>query len=77
MQSSVKRNPDFKKSLSSFFCEAASPYEFYKKNIGLKIMTWMTNIVTEENHHKIKELFIAKNRDTAKNNHFPLQKRAI
>ena len=46
--------------------------EFYKKNIGVKINTWMINIVPEENHQKIKDLFIAKNRDTAENHQFPI-----
>ena len=35
-------------------------------------MTWMTHIVPEENHQKIKELFIAKNRDTLENHQFPI-----
>jgi len=47
------------------------PNEFYKKNIGVKIITWMINIVPEENHHKIRDLFFAKNRDTTENNQFP------
>jgi len=48
------------------------PNEFYKKNIGVKIITWMINIVPEENHHKIKDLFFAKNRDTAENHQFSI-----
>ena len=48
------------------------PNEFYKKNIGVKIVTWMINIVPEENHHKIKDLFFAKNRDTAENHQFSI-----
>jgi pyrophosphatase PpaX len=48
------------------------PNEFYKKNIGVKIMTWMINIVPEENHHKIRDLFFAKNRDTKENHQFPI-----
>ena len=62
----------FRNIAESLGASKSIPDEFYKKNIGVKIMTWMTNIVPEENLHKIKELFIAKNRDTAKNNHFPL-----
>jgi phosphoglycolate phosphatase-like HAD superfamily hydrolase len=48
------------------------PNEFYKKNIGVKINTWMTNIVPEENHHNIKDLFFAKNRDTTESHQFPI-----
>lgn len=48
------------------------PNEFYKKNIGVKIITWMINVVPEENHHKIKDLFVAKNRDTAEIHQFPI-----
>ena len=48
------------------------PNEFYKKNIGVKIITWMINIVPEENHHKIRDLFFAKNRDTTENHQFPI-----
>ncbi len=48
------------------------PNEFYKKNIGVKIITWMINVVPEENHHKIKDLFVAKNRDTADIHQFPI-----
>ena len=46
--------------------------EFYKKNIGVKLNTWMINIVPEENHQKIKDLFFAKHRDTAENHQFPI-----
>ena len=48
------------------------PDEFYRKNIGVKIITWMINIVPEENHHKIRDLFFAKNRDTTENHQFPI-----
>ena len=48
------------------------PNEFYKKNIGVKIITWMINVVPEENHHKIKDLFVAKNRDAAEIHQFPI-----
>ena len=48
------------------------PNEFYKKNIGVKIITWMINIVPQENHHNIKDLFFAKNRDTAENHQFSI-----
>ena len=48
------------------------PNGFYKKNIGVKIITWMINIVPEENHHKIRDLFFAKNRDTTEIHQFPI-----
>ena len=60
----------FRNIAESLGASKSIPNEFYKKNIGVKIMTWLTHIVPEENHHKIKELFIAKNRDTAKNHQF-------
>jgi phosphoglycolate phosphatase-like HAD superfamily hydrolase len=62
----------FRNIAESLGASKSIPDEFYKKNIGVKIITWMTNIVPEENHHKIKELFIAKNRDTAENHQFPI-----
>lgn len=48
------------------------PNEFYKKNIGVKIITWMVKIVPAENHHKIRDVFFEKNRDTTENHKFPI-----
>jgi len=48
------------------------PNEFYKKNIGVKIITWMVKIVPAENHHKIRDVFFEKNRDTTENHLFPI-----
>lgn len=48
------------------------PNEFYKKNIGVKIITWMVKIVPAENHHKIIDFFFEKNKDTAENHQFPI-----
>ncbi len=48
------------------------PDEFYKKNIGVKIITWMINIVPEDNHDKIRDLFFANNKDTTENDQFPI-----
>lgn len=48
------------------------PDAYYKKNIGVKFMTWMTDIVPEVNHDKIRDLFFVKNRDSAETGHFPL-----
>ena len=47
------------------------PNEFYRKNIGIKITTWMVKIVPEENHYRIRELFFEKIRDTMKMTNFP------
>ena len=62
----------FRNIAESLGASKSVPNAFYKKNIGVKIMTWMTHIVPEENQHKIKELFIAKNRDTSENHRFPI-----
>ena len=62
----------FRNVAESLGASKSIPNAFYKKNIGVKIITWMTNIVPEENHNKIKELFIAKNRDTVENYQFPI-----
>ena len=62
----------FRNIAESLGASKSIPNKFYKKNIGVKIITWMINIVPEENHQKIKDLFIAKNRDTAENHQFPI-----
>ncbi len=38
------------------------PNEFYRKHIGVKIITWLVKIVPAENHHKIRDLFFEKNK---------------
>jgi phosphoglycolate phosphatase-like HAD superfamily hydrolase len=48
------------------------PNKFYKKNIGVKINTWMVKIVPVENHHKIRDCFFEKNKDTSENLQFPI-----
>jgi phosphoglycolate phosphatase-like HAD superfamily hydrolase len=48
------------------------PNEFYKKNIGVNLMTWMVEIVPAQNHPKIKDSFFGKNKDTTENHPFPI-----
>jgi beta-phosphoglucomutase-like phosphatase (HAD superfamily) len=40
----------FRNVAESLGASKSIPNAFYKKNIGVKIITWMTNIVPEENH---------------------------
>lgn len=35
-------------------------------------MTWMVKMVPAENHHKIKDFFFEKNKDTTENHQFPI-----
>jgi phosphoglycolate phosphatase-like HAD superfamily hydrolase len=48
------------------------PNEFYRKHIGVKIITWLVKIVPAENHHKIRDLFFEKNKNTTENHQFPI-----
>jgi len=43
-----------------------------EKNIGVKLNTWMIDVVPEKNHHKIAGLFFEKNEDKSENFQFPL-----
>jgi phosphoglycolate phosphatase len=62
----------FRDIAESLGASKSIPDEYYKKNIGVKITTWMIDIVPEENHHKIRDVFFSKNRDTAENHQFPI-----
>jgi phosphoglycolate phosphatase-like HAD superfamily hydrolase len=45
---------------------------FYKQHMGVKLLTWMPNIIPSENHHKIREIFVEKNKDTSESHQFPM-----
>jgi phosphoglycolate phosphatase-like HAD superfamily hydrolase len=48
------------------------PDEFYKRHIGVKIMTWMVQIIPAQNHDRIKGCFFEKNTDSSEHHQFPL-----
>lgn len=48
------------------------PDAFYRKHVGIKMMTWMVDIIPLENHPKIKTCFFEKNKDTSEDHQFPL-----
>jgi pyrophosphatase PpaX len=46
--------------------------EFYKKHMGVRLLTWMPDLIPSQNHHKIIDAFIKKNKDTAEGYQFPM-----
>jgi len=46
--------------------------EFYKKHMGVKLMTWIPDIIPSENHPKLRKVFLEKNKDTAVNHSIPM-----
>jgi len=48
------------------------PDDFYKKNIGVRIDSWLPPIIPEENHSRIPEVFSGKNKDISPKEPFTL-----
>jgi phosphoglycolate phosphatase len=46
--------------------------DFYKKNMGVQLISWFTVIVPQENHPKIRDVFFEKNKDTTEGFQFPM-----
>jgi len=46
--------------------------DFYKKNMGVQLISWFPNIIPPENHHKIRSVFLEKNKDTSETHQFPM-----
>jgi len=46
--------------------------DFYKKNMGVQLISWFPSIVPTKNHPKLREVFIEKNKDTSENHQFPM-----
>jgi len=45
---------------------------FYKTHMGVKLFTWLPNIIPPENQPKITEAFLEKNKDAVESRLFPL-----
>lgn len=48
------------------------PDDFYKKNMGVQLISWFPGIIPKENHAKIREVFFEKNKDTSETHQFPM-----